>query len=126
MLQRPLFKRAALLAPPLVLTTASLIALIIMSVGVDNCGYPDFTPFYTLLFLFSLGFVWLSSELMQLALPRLVAMPLAIGLYFAIGRIGLEIARTLAPFRDAIDESEWLPFWLEGLFIEIVVLPGSC
>ena len=124
MLQRPLFTHAALLAPPLALTTASLIALIIMSLGVDDCGLPDFIPYTTLLFLFSLGFVWLSSELMQLALPRLVAMPLAIGLYFAVGQIGFKLTRTFD--WPAYEEFEWLPFWLEGLFINIVVLPGSC
>jgi hypothetical protein len=123
---RTLWIRTALVATPLALTTASLIALIIASIGVEVCGFPDFTLFFSFHLLFSLGFVWLGSSLGELIVPRVVAMPLAVGLYFAVGRIGLTLARTVSDPGDHTEVSAWIPFWLVGVFLSTDLLPGSC
>lgn len=122
MLQGIVVGRAVRLAFALALTLGSLVALIRVSSGVV-CGLPDFAPLYTLLLLFSFGVVWLGSELV---LPRLLAMPLVIGIYFAVGSIGLALARTFSDWGDVREESAWIPFWLIGLFLATGVLPGSC
>ncbi len=125
MLHRPFVMRAGLLALASALTMASLIALIVMSSGVD-CGFPDPTPYVTLHLLFAMGFVWLAFALTELIVPRIVAMPLAMALYFAVGPVGLALARASSDWGDVRDVSAWVPFWLQGVFLGTRVLPGSC
>lgn len=112
------------------LCVGSALSLVLRYNGVACFWEGDYEPelFLSLAVVFSLGFIWLVSEIVLLLaakhisepspMVRLQALGVALGVHFAIGLAG---AATFPNLQNS-DAGAWIPLWIIGSIIRAGVL----